>query len=302
MLIYYSSVLYEKILIAIGFLFRNQIQSRIIETPIFIVSAGRSGSTLLRKFLLQTGQFNIPPETGDLLPSMAKAYLIHVLFPWKIKKRKILGLIKESQDFKIWNIDIKNIEYALDMIPPGERNLATIIHIFYKQYAIQKGLHDTRFWGDKTPYLINRLSWILLIFPLAKIIHIVRDPRSVILSRIREFGDSLEYATKRWKWSIDSISKVISNHYVVEIKFEDLILYTNRTMSGLLKFISKDLIYEKKYLNVYLGDDHFQHHRNLSKPVMKNKINEWRNLLSEEDKVYIEKKLYYEMGNYGYKI
>jgi len=297
---YYWSVFLEKILIGIGYIFNSQKKIRSNDTPIFIVSAGRSGSTLLRKLLIQTGHFNIPPESGDFLPGAAKVYIKNWFMPWKIKKKKILELIKKTPEFKIWNIDLDKIQNSYETIPPKNRNLETLIGLLYKQYAIEKDLHDYQFWGDKTPYLVYRLSWIYFMFPNAKIIHIVRDPRAVILSRKQEFGDSLNYATKRWKWSIECVSKARNNQHILEIKFEDLILSTEDIMTKILKYIGGHLTYEKKYAKVILGDDHYEHHRNLNKPILKSKIKEWEKFLSKEDRKYIQQMLSFEMGNYGY--
>jgi len=302
MINYYLSVIFEKIIINIGYLFKNQLKIRSIDTPIFIVSAGRSGSTLLRKLLMQTGYFNIPPESGDFLPAAAKIYIRNMFKPWKIKRDKILRLIKSTPELKIWNLNMENIQNAYESISPENRNLGNMIYLLYKQYTEENNLSDYLFWGDKTPYLIYRLTWIKLIFPNAKIIHIVRDPRAVVVSRHRELGDSVDYAIKRWNWAIKCISKAKNTQNIMEVKFEDLIMSTDLTISKILRHIDEYLTYKKKITKVILGDDHLKHHRNLDKPILKYKIKEWEDFLSKEEKEYIEQMLSFEMRNYGYKI
>jgi hypothetical protein len=299
---YYLNVLSEKLFLGIGYLFSNQLKIKSDNPPVFIVSAGRSGSTLLRKLLIQTGYFNIPPESGDFLPSAVKVYIRNLLMPWRTQKQKILDLINRTEELKIWNIDIDRIKDAFDSMPAQKFNLGTLIHLLYKQYALDSDMHDYQFWGDKTPYLIYRLPWIKLMFPNAKIIHMVRDPRAVVLSRNREFGDSVDYAVKRWKWSIKCISNAKSKMNIMEVRYEDLVLYTDITMRKVLKNIAGNLTYEKRRMEVLLGDDHYEHHRNLKKPILKNKIKEWEKFLSKEDKEYIDQLLSFEMGKYGYKI
>ena len=107
MINYYLSVFVEKILLSTGYLLSDQVKIRSDDTPIFIVSAGRSGSTLLRKLLIQTGYFNIPPESGDFLPSAAKIYIKNMFRPWRIKKMKILELIDNTPELKIWDMDTR---------------------------------------------------------------------------------------------------------------------------------------------------------------------------------------------------
>lgn len=302
MINYYLSVFVEKILLSVGYLLSNQLKIRSDDTPIFIVSAGRSGSTLLRKLLIQTGYFNIPPESGDFLPSAAKIYIKAMFSPWRIKKKKILELIGNTPELKIWNININKIKNIFNSIHGRERNLGSMIRLMYQEYALERNLPDFKVWGDKTPYLIYRLAWLKLIFPKAKIIHIVRDPRAVVLSRKREFDDSIDYSIKRWKWGIRCISNAKNSQNILEVKFEDLIHSTDTTINKILKYIAGHLVYEKKYKKVILGDDHFQHHRNLNKPILKYKIKEWEKSISKEDKEYIEQMLSFDMSNYGYKI
>jgi hypothetical protein len=302
MILYYSSLIYEKILLSVGYLLKKQIRNSPEEKPIFIVSAGRSGSTLLRKYLLQTGLFNIPPESEDLIPAIAKVFIKNIILPWNFKIHKILSLLKKSDNLKIWDINLIELHKSFRDIPVHNRNLATIIKLIYGQYAKQFGPPNSPYWGDKTPYLILRLPWILLIFPNAKIVHIIRDPRAVILSRQKEFGESLDYSIKRWQWAIASISKIKDKNHIFEIKFEDLVVNTKETLDKTLTYISNNLSYEKKVENVYLGDDHYKHHKNLSNPLMINKVSEWEEKILIEDRAIIESKLLKEMEYYGYKL
>jgi len=301
MVFYYTSLVFERILLLMGYLLKKQIRNFPEEKPIFIVTAGRSGSTLLRKYLIQTGLFNIPPESDDLIPTIAKIYIKNILLPWNLKTRKIVSFLQQSQSFKIWNINLNELDKNFKKVPNKKKNLATIIKLIYGQYAMQIGLANNPYWGDKTPYLILRLSWIFLIFPNAKIVHIVRDPRAVIISRQQELGDSLDNSIKRWKWSIASIRKVKEKHHILEIKFEDLLVNTKETLDKILNYISKNLMYEKRIESVYLGDDHFKHHKNLSKPLIKDKIYDWEEKILSEDRNIIESKLSKEMEYYGYK-
>lgn len=302
MISYYTSLIYEKILFFVGYLFINRIRNFPEEKPIFIVSAGRSGSTLLRKYLIQTGLFNIPPESEDLIPAIGKIYIKYILLPWNYKIQKILSLLKQSENFKIWDINLNELHTALKEIPSQNRNLATVIKLIYDQYAKQFGAANCPYWGDKTPYLIFRLPWIFLIFPDARIVHIVRDPRAVILSRMKEFGDSIDYAIKRWRWSVYNIRKVKEDHQILEVKYEDILMNTKETLDKVLKYISDNLTYEKKVDSVYLGDEHYAHHENLSKPLMIHKVYEWKENISKQDRMTIEGELIREMEYYGYKL
>lgn len=212
----------------------------------------------------------------------------------------MIRILKNNPDISTWELDLSTLGRKLDDIPIPDRNLATLIYEIYQHYAITHNLTGHRLWGDKTPYLAIRIPWIYLVFPEARIIHIVRDPRAVVVSRKKAFGDSMEYALKRWKWAVKCIREAKKRHEILEIKFEDLIQDTSKTMSNVMEFISGDPDYIGKHNEVYMGDDHFRHHENLNKPVLKNKISEWEQQLTIRDKDYIEKTLHAEMAEYGY--
>lgn len=302
MIFYYLNRISETCLFTLGLLCKKRIQNNNSDSPFFIVSAGRSGSTLLRKYLLESGNMNIPPESGDLIPTLIKGYIKVILCPWRIRIQKILSIIHKNQDVKIWNIDFDNFETEIHSLKDRDRNMAEIIKILYKHYGIQKGYKNVKLWGDKTPYLINRLSWIALVFPKAKIIHLVRDPRAIILSRIREFNDPMDYAIKRWKWAVNSIRRIRHKLNILEIKFEDFLIMPEDILNKILSFLSLGSKYKKMLNDVYLGDDHYKHHRNLKMPILKEKINEWAFLITEDERLYIEKELSDEMNTYGYSI
>jgi hypothetical protein len=77
-------------------------------------------------------------------------------------------------------------------------------------------------WAEKTPENIFLIESFANYFPKAKIIHIIRDPRDVILSLMKR-GHSHLSAAKVWLTSVASIQRVRKNKNLLEIRYENIV-------------------------------------------------------------------------------
>ena len=106
-------------------------------------------------------------------------------------------------------------------------NMSDALRALYGLYA--EGFGKPR-WGDKTNHLWN-LTVIQDLLPEARFIHIVRDGRDVALS-IKDLWwgpSSVAEAAQYWKSGIQKArSQVVGLHHYREIRFEDLVLDTER--------------------------------------------------------------------------
>jgi len=125
----------------------------------------------------------------------------------------------------------------------------------FKEHIL--ALTKKRIWAEKTPTNIYLIDKFLQTFPDAKVIHIVRDPRDVVLS-LMERGASAYKAAERWLTSLSAIRNCRYHSNVLEIKYEDLILETEKT----LKKVSS-------YLNIEFNMEFFTTNAHESKNVKK---------------------------------
>lgn len=80
-------------------------------------------------------------------------------------------------------------------------------------------------WVEKTPWNIFALDGFLRTFPDAKVIHLVRDPRDVILSlRKRDRDTTLLPGTQNWLTSVAMVQSHRHDPRVLEVRYEDLCL------------------------------------------------------------------------------
>ncbi|MCZ6863196.1 MAG: sulfotransferase [Alphaproteobacteria bacterium] len=102
-------------------------------------------------------------------------------------------------------------------------------------------LHRTgkRIWAEKTPMNIRLISKFLEFFPTARVIHIIRDPRDVVLSLIKR-GLTPDEAAGEWLASVAAIQPFKNLENVLEIRYEDLVLDQEVVLKQISDFLEVD--------------------------------------------------------------
>lgn len=265
-------------------------------TPLFITSAGRSGTTLLRSMLVAGGEIAIPPET-QVVHTAVRRFLAQRHLGWQQLCQSIISLFESHPNFYMWDINL-GLAYSKALsIPKTERCLARIIDEVYGSYSEQK-FPGAILWGDQSPIHTFHIRPIAAVFPQAKYLHMVRDGRDAIASHIErsqyvEKEVTLEEATYRWKESIkrmQALKAKLDPAYYVEIRYEDLVTSPVDTLNKICAFIAVQ--YGPEMIDFWKSDTTIEHkyrphHRNLAKPLFTSSIGKWQERLSPEAQKYI---------------
>lgn len=132
-----------------------------------IVGVGRSGTSLLQSILSSHSKISIPPETGFLRKNVLnkdelKNFTHTQALESNEKLERLMDVIDELRTKETWG---NEIEYYNDLT---------------NTYRI---IQEKEMLGDKDPRLIEYIAGINKIFPVVKFIHLIRDPRDVLLSK-----------------------------------------------------------------------------------------------------------------------
>lgn len=147
------------------------------EDPIFVVGAQRSGTTLVRLILTSHPSIAIPPE-GDFLLELASHFAHPVLTP--SDRTSFVDRFLEIPKCSEWGLDRCELANRIEQVRP--RTYADLAAIPYRLYAEKAfGARKPR-WGDKNPYYVLYLDQLLSIYPRARVVVVVRDPRDVTAS------------------------------------------------------------------------------------------------------------------------
>jgi len=171
--------------------------------------------------------------------------------------------------------------------------------------------NNVTYIGDKDPMNVNYLSIIKKSFPEAYIIHIIRDPRDVVLSRMKsKWGNrnSIFWHTSEYKFSIKKGRKegisLFKNNYL-EVRYEQLISSTENELKRICEFLN--LSFEAGMMNhqlqakSLLRNDEMDWKSNVLDPVDPGKIGKWKENISRKQLIVIEAILSNDFEKLGYK-
>ena len=198
-------------------------------SPILIVCAGRSGSTLLRNLLSRHPELHVSIESHfwveaagersfDAAPHRSlAAYFASVPFRWlRLDEDAVLALLPASPT--------KAQAFCALMQADAER-------------------HGRRRFGDKTPAHALVLRQLLRALPHARVIHIVRDPRDVVaaLRRMPWASASLLLNALYTRLSVESVLGCgRDDERVLHVRHEELIAAPEASVRRLLDHLRLD--------------------------------------------------------------
>jgi len=152
--------------------------------PLFIVGASRSGTAMLRSILLRNPEISVAGEThyfDDLRPRVA-GESIRAMDEAKrnvcadyFRALTVRPYGKQGDPEQSW---LSREELLAEAEKIGDTS-DSIFEAYCKLFSMREG---GTIWGEKTPRHIFCIGKILEVFPEAKIICMVRDPRAVVAS------------------------------------------------------------------------------------------------------------------------
>lgn len=273
------------------------------EAPFFILSAGRSGSTLLRKWMLMNAPVNIPPESDDLIPKLIKFFIRYNHKSWEYIVRNCADIYNKEAATSYWRAPLGEEEIKqLLSVRTKEQSLAGVIQFMYDHYARVHHL-ESKSWGDKTPFLIFRLPWINMLHPEAKCIFLIRDGRAVVNSFLKmNTGYTVENAADRWLKALASMEeqqRKSGKDKIHLIRYEELVTNTEIELKKIYDFLRLTPYKEPKN-NLFLGDDVLPHHQNVQSEINPGNIDKWKRELSESQIRRITEKMGGRLKDLGY--
>lgn len=148
--------------------------------PILICGVGRSGTSLLQSMLHAHPSVVFPPETHFFrryLANSPRRRSLEEQGPTAFADR-----LAEDADFARAGVDIDSlIERSVLGSSKGFR-LLDVFRTFLATVAEREGAERV---GDKDPRNIDHLPALRSAFPRAHVVHVIRDPRDVLLSRTK---------------------------------------------------------------------------------------------------------------------
>jgi LPS sulfotransferase NodH len=195
--------------------------------PIFVVGAPRSGTSLLARMLDAHPAIGLSDELCffDIVLE-ARRDLPELDDPERIERLR--ALLPRMDHVRYWADGEALIEAALERLRADSRpSWAAFYRHLMEPRAVRKGA--LRF-GEKTPWNVRHLEALEALFPNARFVHVVRDPRAVVASKRKLPRSSSDVLTNAVKWSIDVAAAARYRdgaperaERLLEIRYEDLV-------------------------------------------------------------------------------
>ena len=93
------------------------------------------------------------------------------------------GFLNTVENRYVWNYRQATFAHDLRQAPEATERTAAFIRGFFAAHAARSGCIPV----DKTPSNVFRVGFVAAVFPRAKILHVIRDGRANIYSRLREW-------------------------------------------------------------------------------------------------------------------
>lgn len=278
-------------------------------TPFFIVGMPRSGTTLLQSALSSHSALIIPPEEDLVLACYgrfgAEGYQLSNLDI----DRYLDYLFDIEQTIRYWRIDRDRLSQRLLKLP--DRRYRSVIEATYLEFMSR--FPEKSRWGGKVPFYVRHLDKIDTVFPDARFLHMIRDPRAVHASMCarRRRGDryfSLSPWRNGWQWRCwVGAGQHWSDHHpgrCLEVHYEQLVESPQQTLTTVCDFL--EIPFQRQMLSHYehttasslIRTDNID--RYLKRDFSNASVDAWRDCCSSRELRIVERLAGQTMQQLGY--
>lgn len=240
----------------------------------------------------------------DAHPQLAipfESYFITGLHPFRSRYERADGrfdLPRFAQDlaglkkFRDWDLPPDRLREAFGEPRPG--SFADAVRLLYRTYADAQGKPR---YGDKSPGYVTRMNLLLRLFPEARFVHIVRDPRAVALSLVEmpeEWGTrTVPEGAARWRHRVGRGHREgmeLGPERYHEVRYEDLVADPEAALRAVTEFLMLPwddavLQYGERALS-RVPERQWDIHRNVARAPTA--VRDWRAQITPEDLATVE--------------
>lgn len=259
---------------------------------VFIVGVGRSGTTLLQSMLNAHPDVCFPPETHFF-----RLYIQSGKFDKLLIKNGVNGLaahLKCDKYLKRLELDIDKlfVPFRVNKQSPSAVEFYLLLLSEYAKRFKKKII------GDKDPRSIEFLSALHRYFPNASIIHMIRDPRDVIVSRMKaDWSKNRNFMHHVFTYKVqiqigrEMGERLFKGRYF-ELLYEQLLKDPDETLRNVCNFLS--IPYSSKMLDFFdsakeiITRSEMQWKKEALGPLLRDNWGKWKNSLKSSQILLIE--------------
>lgn len=214
--------------------------------PIFIGGLGRSGTTLLSLMLDSHRVIKCGPELHFTAPENLGIYILRTidkLEAGEISQKLDPGIkfIRRCERLGITPEALRAAIIETDTELHNWKDRCRLIHTLCER-AMEKA--EKARWGIKIMNQITGIRRYQEVWPNAVFVHIIKDPRDNIAGLLKMgWGPTdIEKGAQQWVTAIMRSRRQMVENYIFlkEIRFEDLVLETEKTLKNLMDYLGEE--------------------------------------------------------------
>ena len=278
-----------------------------ITREVFLICSERSGSNLITRIIDAHPDYCGPAPLHMIRTFSRNLFRYGDLkldTNWKILVHDIVNLI--NAQLGIWATSW-NEQKIIERVT--KRDFASIVRLIYEEEARANGKRHIMIKENR---IHTFLPFILINFPRAKFLYLVRDPRDMALSwklspnHPGEIHSGAEVWKEDQEKGIETVGFLSGTGRIHIIKYETLVSDGALEVKGLCDFLGCS--YHPSMLEYYRNDltvknaTRLKNWSNLKKPLMSNNFNKYKTKLSGTEIKHIESICKNEMKVFDYKL
>ena len=270
------------------------------DRPVFVFGSPRSGTSLVSRLL------NAHPRIGIPLES-----LLYDTF-WPIRHRygdlraagnaeRLLRHMLRWSPVAAWR---PPVSYPVALNKIDHRDFHGVFRAIVTAWSADQG---KAVWGEKSPWHAFYWREILEAFPLARIVHVVRDPRDATLSwkKARQGPRNAWVLARRWSGYMAIMDEVRAgwpSSAFHELRYEDLLTDPEGQCAQICRFLNE--VPDPAMLKFHHAGERYNtdmtNRANLARPIMRENTGKWTSELSQNEIRWIESVAGQHMDHFGY--
>lgn len=274
-------------------------------SPVFIVGASRSGTTMLRLMLNAHSRLGVPQEFKYFNSSPHLDWV-----NWREPglreeqyRRFVRGFL-ERRKHVFEGIGIEDLEKQI--VGSQVRDLREPYRLSGEAWARHYGKQR---WGEKTPHNLYYVDILFDMFPDARFIQIVRDPRAVVASmnQIPYFSSDSAFNALNWMQAVtvgfELLRVSVPESHRMTLRYEDLVSDPGECVGTICRYIGEP--FEPQMLDFYRDSSKYMgtviRTKSITQPVSSAHAEKWKETLSREDIALVESICRDEMAQFNYE-
>jgi hypothetical protein len=301
----------------------------ILDYPVFIAGAGKSGTTLLRHLLDGHPQLMVFPPEGTLFVLLQRwaelsyeerrdgvlSNSLEQLVAYNLGGGPNWLLSAGHSDVRPYLNLVAAYRQRLEQLPRADASLVrAMVHAYFIAGQVPTGkTQQVVHWVEKTPANIYYLDQILTTFPRAKFIFCIRDPRGITASA--KFRYLKKYDGFDFQWTVEEIRKrwalmirAAERHgpdVCLTVRYEDVAQDTAGAMERVAGFLG--IRFDEAMLSPTMADlpasQNTAFEQRLSRATVSSaSIDRWKTALTQAEIAYVSAYVHPYTRRFGYDV